>query len=65
MIEGLREQLLDALDAIALLEGHGVKLYVDGGWPVGALLGRQTRPDADLDIALPPPAGTQAAGAVR
>jgi lincosamide nucleotidyltransferase A/C/D/E len=28
-------------------------VYVDGGWAVDALLGQQTRPHADLDIALP------------
>jgi lincosamide nucleotidyltransferase A/C/D/E len=29
-----------------------IDLYIDGGWGVDALLGRQTRPHSDLDIAL-------------
>ena len=36
-----------------LLEQNGLELYVDGGWAVDALLGRQTRVHQDLDIALP------------
>ena len=43
----------DVADLIALLEQHGVEVYVDGGWAVDALLGAQTRPLDDLDIALP------------
>ena len=31
----------------------GVEVYVDGGWAVDAVLGRETRPHSDLDIALP------------
>lgn len=29
-----------------------IKVWIDGGWGVDALLGRQTRPHEDLDIAL-------------
>jgi lincosamide nucleotidyltransferase A/C/D/E len=36
--------LLDALDAV------GVKVWVDGGWGVDALLGRQRRSHDDLDV---------------
>ena len=43
----------DAADLIALLEEHGLEVYVDGGWAVDAVLGEQTRPHDDLDIALP------------
>jgi lincosamide nucleotidyltransferase A/C/D/E len=43
----------DAADLIALLEQSGLEVYVDGGWAVDALLGQQTRPHDDLDIALP------------
>jgi lincosamide nucleotidyltransferase A/C/D/E len=43
----------DAVDVIALLEQNGFEVYVDGGWAVDALLGEQTRPHDDLDIALP------------
>ncbi len=34
------------------LENIGIKIWVDGGWSVDALLGRQTRPHQDLDIAM-------------
>jgi len=43
----------DVADLIALLERHGLEVYVDGGWAVDAVLGEQTRPHDDLDIALP------------
>ncbi|MGJ8584112.1 MAG: nucleotidyltransferase domain-containing protein [Marinosulfonomonas sp.] len=36
-----------------LAQSHGLDVCIDGGWAVDALLGRQTRPHADLDIALP------------
>jgi lincosamide nucleotidyltransferase A/C/D/E len=35
-----------------LLEGHGIKIWVDGGWGVDALLGEQTREHCDLDFAI-------------
>jgi lincosamide nucleotidyltransferase A/C/D/E len=34
------------------LESAGVEVWVDGGWGVDALIGRQTRPHQDLDLAL-------------
>ena len=43
----------DAAALIALLEQNGFEVYVDGGWAVDAVLGEQTRPHEDLDIALP------------
>lgn len=43
----------DAIELVELIESVGVEVYVDGGWGVDALLGRQTRPHLDLDIALP------------
>ena len=43
----------DAVKIIMLLEQNGIEVYVDGGWGVDALLGRQTRKHDDLDIALP------------
>ena len=43
----------DAADIIALLEENGLEVYVDGGWAVDAVLGEQTRPHDDLDIAMP------------
>ncbi len=42
----------DVLHVIDLLEAAGVPVWVDGGWGVDALLGEQTRPHDDLDLAL-------------
>jgi lincosamide nucleotidyltransferase A/C/D/E len=42
-----------AIEIIKLLEQNGIEVYVDGGWGVDALLGRQARKHDDLDIALP------------
>lgn len=38
------------LQVLELLERAGVRVSVDGGWGVDALLGRQTRSHADLDL---------------
>jgi lincosamide nucleotidyltransferase A/C/D/E len=35
-----------------LLKSHGIKIWVDGGWGVDALLEEQTRAHGDLDIAI-------------
>jgi lincosamide nucleotidyltransferase A/C/D/E len=43
----------DAAAMVRLLTDHGITVHVDGGWGVDALLGEQTRPHADLDIAVP------------
>ena len=46
---------MDAREVVALLKlfgTHGIEVTVDGGWAVDALLGAQTRPHDDLDIAL-------------
>jgi len=43
----------DVAELYGHLTTHGLVIVVDGGWGVDALLGRQTRPHADLDIALP------------
>jgi lincosamide nucleotidyltransferase A/C/D/E len=40
-------EILDRLDAA------GVEWWVNGGWGVDALLGRETRPHNDLDFAIP------------
>jgi lincosamide nucleotidyltransferase A/C/D/E len=42
----------DAVDLYVALENLGVKIWIDGGWSVDALLGIQTRPHRDLDIAI-------------
>ena len=42
----------DVLELLQLCEENGIEIIIDGGWGVDALLGRQTRTHADLDIAL-------------
>ncbi len=34
------------------LESRGIRIWIDGGWGVDALLGMQTSPHADLDIVI-------------
>ena len=41
-----------AIQLMQLFEQHSIAVVVDGGWGVDALLGKQTRPHGDLDIAL-------------
>jgi lincosamide nucleotidyltransferase A/C/D/E len=46
---------MPAGEVVAVLnafEVHGIAVWIDGGWGVDALLGRQTRLHADLDIVL-------------
>jgi Aminoglycoside-2''-adenylyltransferase len=42
----------DAIDVYSTLSELGIQIWIDGGWGVDALLGKQTRPHKDLDIAL-------------
>jgi lincosamide nucleotidyltransferase A/C/D/E len=42
----------DVLGFLDLVEDHGVRVWLDGGWAVDACLGRQTRKHADLDIVI-------------
>lgn len=42
----------DVIDLYQCLEGLGVNIWIDGGWCVDALLGEQSRPHKDLDIAI-------------
>ena len=42
----------DVVAFVKLLHEHNLEVILDGGWGVDALLGHQTRPHADLDIAL-------------
>lgn len=44
--------LAAVLDLIRLFEQEGIDVIIDGGWAVDAVLGRQSRSHADLDIAL-------------
>jgi lincosamide nucleotidyltransferase A/C/D/E len=43
---------VDVIDLYTTLEKLGVEIWIDGGWGVDALLGEQTRPHKDLDIAI-------------
>ena len=46
---------MNAADVISLytdLQKLSINIWVDGGWGVDALLGEQTRPHKDLDIAI-------------
>ncbi len=42
----------DVIEFIQLLNQHDIDVVIDGGWGVDALLGKQTRPHSDLDIAV-------------
>lgn len=42
----------DVIELHTLFIQHKIDIWIDGGWGVDALLGRQTRPHSDLDIAL-------------
>jgi lincosamide nucleotidyltransferase A/C/D/E len=42
----------DVLNVYNTPEKVGVEIWVDGGWGVDALLGKETRPHKDLDIAI-------------
>ena len=42
----------DVIELYELLIRNGIKVWIDGGWCVDALLGKQTRPHPDLDIAI-------------
>ena len=42
----------DVLDFYQAMEEIGVKIWIDGGWGVDALLETETRPHCDLDIAI-------------
>ncbi|MEV5961600.1 nucleotidyltransferase family protein [Kribbella sp. NPDC051952] len=39
-----------ALELLDLLSDKGIEVWVDGGWAVDALVGRQTREHGDLDL---------------
>jgi lincosamide nucleotidyltransferase A/C/D/E len=40
----------DAIDLLKESEHTGVDVWIDGGWGVDALIGKQTRPHNDIDI---------------
>ena len=47
-----RMEACDVLDLYHALQILRVEVWIDGGWGVDALLEKQTRPHADLDIAI-------------
>jgi lincosamide nucleotidyltransferase A/C/D/E len=42
----------DVIDLYKSLQQNGIRIWIDGGWCVDALLGKQTREHPDLDIAV-------------
>jgi lincosamide nucleotidyltransferase A/C/D/E len=40
----------DVVEVLAALDAGGIDYWVDGGWSIDALLGRQTREHRDLDL---------------
>jgi lincosamide nucleotidyltransferase A/C/D/E len=45
--------MMNEKDAAGLLKkaaGHNIEVWLDGGWGVDALVGRQTRPHGDIDL---------------
>jgi len=42
----------DVVDVLAVLTAAGVDCWLNGGWGVDALVGRQTRPHLDLDLVI-------------
>lgn len=53
--ENMQETLMtskDVVDLYAELDSSGIKIWVDGGWSVDALLDKQLRPHKDIDIAI-------------
>lgn len=51
----MNESIMTSTDVINLysrLDQLDIQIWVDGGWGVDALLGEQTRPHKDLDIAI-------------
>ncbi len=52
MIPGKSIELADVLEFYIQMENLGVKIWIDGGWGVDALIEKQTRIHSDLDIAM-------------
>ncbi len=44
--------VVDVHELLDLVDGLGLDLWLDGGWSVDALLGRQTRDHDDVDVVL-------------
>ena len=39
----------DVIELYSALRAEGIRVWVDGGWGIDALLGKQTRPHKDFD----------------
>lgn len=52
MVQGKLVKAEDVLSLCGLLQENGITVWIDGGWCVDALLGKQTREHPDLDIAV-------------
>jgi lincosamide nucleotidyltransferase A/C/D/E len=50
----------DVLEVVDHLGAAGVRVWLDGGWGVDALIGQQTREHDDLDLVIPLPDGDAA-----
>lgn len=42
----------DVINLYKLFQENGIEVWIDGGWGIDALLGKQTRSHKDLDIAI-------------
>ena len=42
----------DVSGFLAVMDVHGIRVWLDGGWAVDACLGSQTRPHGDVDIVI-------------
>ncbi len=51
-VEGSETSLAEVLDVLTALSAMGSRFWLEGGWGVDALVGRQTRSHRDLDIDL-------------
>lgn len=52
MVSKKRVTSADVISLYSKLENIGIKIWIDGGWAVDALLGKETRPHGDLDVAI-------------
>jgi lincosamide nucleotidyltransferase A/C/D/E len=52
LIEANTMKAPDVVTLYQTLENQGIKIWIDGGWGVDALLEKQTRPHADLDMVI-------------
>jgi lincosamide nucleotidyltransferase A/C/D/E len=61
----VRMDAAEVLAVLASLEAAGCSVWVGGGWGVDALVGHQTRPHQDLDLALDARDESSALGALE